>query len=134
MVTLVDSSAWIEYLRGTDGPVDRRMTALVDSDAPLATTEPIVMELLAGARSDRELARLREAVLALQMLPVSGLDDYEVAATIHRECRAGGETIRGLVDCLVAAVAIRTDSTLLHADADFDVIARHTDLRIEPVP
>ena len=77
---------------------------------------------------------MRRAVLAFDLLPVSGIDDYERAASIHRACRARGETVRGLIDCLVAAVAIRTDSAILHADADFEVIARHTNLRIEPVP
>ncbi|MGZ5294241.1 MAG: PIN domain-containing protein [Actinomycetota bacterium] len=37
------------------------------------------------------------------------------------------------MDCLIAAVAIREGATVLHADRDFDVIARHTDLRIEPL-
>jgi predicted nucleic acid-binding protein len=133
MVTLVDSSAWIEYLRGTGGPAHRRMAELARSGAELATTEPVVMEILAGARTAHEFTRLREAMLATHMLPVSGLDDYEQAAAIHRACRTGGETVRGLIDCLVAAVAIRTDSSLLHADIDFEVIARHTPLRLEPV-
>lgn len=44
-----------------------------------------------------------------------------------------GEPVRSGMDCLIAAVAIRDDATLLHADRDFDVIARHTELRIEPV-
>ncbi len=35
-------------------------------------------------------------------------------------------------DCLIAAVAIRNGASVLHRDADFDVLARHTPLRIEP--
>jgi predicted nucleic acid-binding protein len=34
------------------------------------------------------------------------------------------------MDCLIAAVAIRTGSAVLHADTDFDVLARHTALRL----
>jgi predicted nucleic acid-binding protein len=37
------------------------------------------------------------------------------------------------MDCLIAAVAIRESASILHADRDFDVMARHAGLRIEPV-
>lgn len=52
---------------------------------------------------------------------------------LYRACRRGGETIPKMNDCLIAAVAIRNDASVLHRDADFDVLARHTPLRIEPV-
>ena len=58
--------------------------------------------------------------------------DYETAATLYRTCRRGGQTVRKLIDCLIAAVAIKADIPVLHADTDFDVLARHTRLRIEP--
>jgi predicted nucleic acid-binding protein len=70
-------------------------------------------------------------VLALPLLGVSALEDGERAAAIHRACRARGHTVRDIVDCLIAAVAIRNDAVVLHRDRDFDVIARHTELRIE---
>jgi predicted nucleic acid-binding protein len=34
-----------------------------------------------------------------------------------------------MLDCLVAAVAIRHNIPVLHRDRDFDVLARHTELR-----
>jgi predicted nucleic acid-binding protein len=67
------------------------------------------------------------------MLRVGGLDTNERAADIARACRLHGETIRRGLDCLVAAVAIREGVTVLHADRDFDAIARHTALRVEPI-
>jgi predicted nucleic acid-binding protein len=57
--------------------------------------------------------------------------DYEEAAALYRVCRRSGTTVRKLIDCLIASVAIRADSPILHADADFEVLARHTALRIE---
>ena len=57
--------------------------------------------------------------------------DYEDAAALYRACRRSGETVRKLIDCLIAAIAIRTDLPVLHADADFDVLARHTPLRLD---
>jgi hypothetical protein len=57
--------------------------------------------------------------------------DYEQAAVLYRTCRRGGETVRKLIDCLIAATAIRSGVPLLHADTDFDALARLTDLQIE---
>jgi predicted nucleic acid-binding protein len=57
--------------------------------------------------------------------------DYEQAAALYRTCRRAGGTVRRMVDCLIAAVAIRAHVPVLHADADFDVLARHTSLRVE---
>ena len=50
---------------------------------------------------------------------------------VDRTCRAQGVTIRRLTDCLIGTVAIRTGVPLLHADHDFDLIARCSGLRIE---
>ena len=41
---------------------------------------------------------------------------------------AAGLTVRRLVDCLIAIVAINANALLLHADSDFDLIAQRTAL------
>ncbi len=89
------------------------------------------MELLAGARDDRHLMQLRGLLGRTSVLPTTAAD-YELAAAMYRGCRARGETVRKLIDCLIAAVAIRADAEVLHADADFSTLARHTDLRVHP--
>jgi hypothetical protein len=132
-VILPDSSAWIEEFRGTGSSVHHTLRHLLDSRSDIAVTEPVVMELLAGARSKRELRASRVRLLAFTMLRVQDLVTYERAAAVWRACRLAGEPVRNTLDCLIAAVAIREGASLLHADRDFDVIARHTDLRIEPV-
>lgn len=129
---LPDSSAWVELLRETGSPVDRRLTELLESRAQIAVTEPVVMEVLAGARSDRHAADLRAQLLGFRMLRVGTVQRFEEAAEIYRACRAGGSTPRGTFDCLIAAVAINADASILHLDRDFGLIARHTQLRIEP--
>jgi predicted nucleic acid-binding protein len=57
-------------------------------------------------------------------------DDVDAAAELFRLCRRGGETIRSVSDCLVAAIAIRHDVPILHCDKDFDAIARFSDLQV----
>lgn len=130
---LVDTSAWIEEIRRTESAVDLQLVALQAAEADLAVTEPIILELLAGARSARELTATRSRLLAFPMLRVGGLETYERAAAVWRTCRAAGEPVRTTMDCLVAAVAIREGATVLHQDRDFDTIARHTELQVEPV-
>jgi len=109
------------------------MTGLLGERSRLAVTEPVVMELLAARRPIRQIARVRRRLLLLTMLRVGGLETYERAAAIHRECRAHGETVRSSIDCLIAAVAMREDVPVLAADRDFDVIAHHTGLRVFPL-
>jgi predicted nucleic acid-binding protein len=121
----------VEFLRATGGPVHLRVRELLQSEEPLATTALIVMEVLAGARDDAHMVQLRRAVLGrCQLLAGHGLAEHEEAAAIHRHCRSRGATVRRLNDCLIAAVAIRAGASLLHADRDFDEIARHCPLRL----
>lgn len=126
---LLDSSAWVEFLRDTGSPVCGRVDALLGRN--IAACHPIRMEILAGARNDAHLQELRRLLARAALIPTQDAD-YEDAASLYRTCRRGGETVRKLVDCLIAAHAIRADVPILHADADFDALARHTPLRIDP--
>ena len=128
---LADTSAWVEYLRGTRHPADLEMQRVARGDE-LVVTEPVVMELLAGAGPDRRAAGLRAVLSRHLVAPVGGIETYDAAAAIFRACRRRGDTVRSSIDCLIAAVAIRVQAPILHNDRDFDVIARHTALRIHP--
>jgi hypothetical protein len=96
----------------------------------IATCEPVWMEILAGARDERHLNGLRRLLAGAVMLTTMSID-YEEAAALYRVCRRDGETPRKLVDCLIAAIAIRTGVAVLHLDADFDVLSRHTSLSVD---
>ena len=123
---LVDTSAWVEFLRDTGSPVCQRVDELLGAD--IATCHPVRMEVLAGARDERHLNDLRRLLARASLLPTRATD-YEQAATLFRTCRRNGETVRKLIDCLIAAAAIRAGVAILHADGDFDTLARHTDLQ-----
>ena len=127
---LADTSAWVEYLRATGSPVHLRLRELIADEGDLATTEVVMMELLAGAADVEGVTRLRRLLGRFELLPVEGLADYEAAAELYRRCWAGGETVRKLTACLTAAVAMRHGAALLHRDHDFEVLARHTPLRV----
>lgn len=123
---VVDTSAWIEFLRDTGSSVCSAVDSLLDAD--IAICDAISMEVLAGARDEHHLSQLRGLLGRATMLPTTPAD-YDHAASLYRLCRRQGETVRKLVDCLIAAVAIRADAELLHADSDCAVLTRHTALR-----
>jgi predicted nucleic acid-binding protein len=132
---VIDTSVWVAHLRDADTPMTQAFRVLLATRlAEVATTEPIVMEILAGATDDRALRHLEALTAGLPLLQVDALRDYHDAAAIYRAARRGGETVRKLVDCLIAAVVIRHDATLVHNDRDFDVIARMAPLRTLALP
>jgi predicted nucleic acid-binding protein len=124
-----DTSAWVEFLRGTGSPAHKRLRALVRTADPIVITEPVAMELLAGARNREERSLIRRLVAGCDFAPVAP-GDWEDAATLYRQMRGAGRTIRNMLDCLIAVVAMRIDAPVLHADADFDAIAEHAPLKI----
>jgi predicted nucleic acid-binding protein len=127
-VILIDTSAWVEFLRDTGSAVCDRVDELLDGE--FATSHPIRMELLAGARDERHLDQLRGLLARAVVLPTTPAH-YETAAGLYRTCRRQGLTVRKLIDCLIAAHAIDAGADLLQDDADFVVLARCTALRLE---
>ena len=126
-VILVDTSAWIEFLRNTGTPVCHAVDELLAGE--IAVCDAVRMEVLAGARDESHLMSLRRLLARAAVIPTLP-SDYEDAAALYRHCRRQGETVRKLIDCLIASTAIRAGLPILHSDADFNVLARHTELRI----
>ncbi|HSW30394.1 MAG TPA: PIN domain nuclease [Longimicrobiales bacterium] len=127
---IVDTSAWVEYLRRTESPEDRALERAIRHGDSLATPAPVLMELLAGCSDDQAASRIQRLLARFEILEVEGLADFEDAAWIQRFCRGKGETVRSMIDCLVAAMALREGRPLLARDRDYEVIARHTALRL----
>jgi hypothetical protein len=126
-VILIDSSAWIEFLRNSGSPTCQGVEDLLEEH--IATCDVIRMEVLAGARDEQHLQQLRRLLARATNLPVEPVD-YEMAAALFRTCRQQGHTVRKLIDCLIAAVAIRAGVPILHQDSDFEVLTKHTALEI----
>jgi predicted nucleic acid-binding protein len=129
-VILVDSSAWIEHLRATESPVHRCVRRLLGDQQPIATTGIVMLEVLAGARDESQARKLSRLLGRCTLLTAQEPSDHESAAALYRSCRREGVTIRRPPDLLIATIAIRTETPLLHLDADFDGIARHAPLHV----
>jgi hypothetical protein len=125
---LVDTSVWIEFLRGTGSPAHLFVREQVG--VGLATTEPILMELLAGAASGQQTEAAEKLMLGQHWVQVQPALDYRAAADIFQAARASGHPPRSLQDCLIAAIALRTRTTVAHRDADYTYIAAVTGLAV----
>lgn len=123
-LVLVDSSVWIEFLRGR--------IQFSEADLPhLATCGPVLQEVLQGLKPVPASEALREALLSFPTVgdPVT-LATFEHAARIYRSARVKGHTIRSGTDCLIAAIAIENRLPVWHRDRDFDRIAKFTALEV----
>ncbi len=121
---LVDTSAWIEFDRATGTSIDRRLTQLIADDSDIAVTEPVVMEVLAGATSTQRENDLRRLLQRFSLLRFDPIVDFDAAARIYRLCRSNGVTPRGMIDCMIASVAKRHGASVLSADRDMVEIGR----------
>lgn len=130
---LVDTSAWVEFDRATGSAVDRALTDLIARTDEVAVTEPVVMEVLAGARSDRRESDLRRLLDRFDLLRFDPVVHFDGAVRIYRTCRSAGVTPRGMVDCMIAAVAVAAGVPLLAHDRDLVAMAQVVDLRLHPV-
>ena len=125
---VADTSAWVDFLKGTGSPPAVRLRRAI-SEREVVVIDPILLEVMAGVRRDA-VARTQRLLEAQQLEPLFPKLDWVDAATIYRELRWRGVTVRSQIDALIAAVAIRLDVPVLHHDRDFTQIAQHTPLRI----
>lgn len=124
---VVDTSVWIDFFRQRRTPQAAVLTDLLEDDAGVAITDVVLTELLQGV-PNAEAARFEEAMRAFDVLRLGSIDDFTRAAALYRQARSVGETVRRTVDCLIASVCVREGLALLHADVDYERLARCTEL------
>jgi predicted nucleic acid-binding protein len=129
-VIVVDTSVWIDFFRDSGTWQVEHLAQLITDDEPVALTDMVLTEILQGLPNDREARRVERRLLAFDLLRLDTLDDFRRAASLYRQARTRGITIRRTLDCLIASVCVRDGAPLLHADADFDHLATCTDLRV----
>jgi predicted nucleic acid-binding protein len=128
----VDSSVWISAFNDPSGdaPGVGSFRELIAQNADIAAPVPVYTEVLKGARDDAHAEILRRKLAPFPVLSLQEMEDFVQAALLFRLLRMEGHTIRSNVDLLIAAICIREDAILLHADVDFDRLAEHTPLRV----
>lgn len=127
-MTLVDSSVWIDYFRGTSTPQTNLLDRLLQEEH-LLTGDLILVEVLQGFLMDREFRAARQLLTSLPVLEIVGRETAIQAAEHYRSLRKLGITARKTIDTLIATRCIRDGVALLYSDADFEPFVRHLGLR-----
>jgi hypothetical protein len=128
VILLVDTSVWIDFFAGRDTKQTRFFKDAITEGADVALTGVILTEILQGVPSDSRFARLRKDLSSFRVLHPASENTYVQAARLYRTGRKRGVTIRSLVDCLIAAIAMESGATVLHKDRDYELMARYAPL------
>ena len=127
---LIDSSAWVEYLRpkGSKRVKDKVREVLQREEA--LCCGGVVVEILRGAKSEKDFQSLQDSLMSLPQIPMD-------EAVVERASRWGFQMDRkGKVvpttDLLIAAAAYKK-AKLLHMDSDFEAISSVIDLEEERI-
>ena len=83
---LVDTSSWIEYLRGRNSVVADRVRDLMREDEA-GLCEMVLVELWNGARGEVEERVLRDLQEVLPVLPIGSVV-WLKAMSVAQECRS----------------------------------------------
>jgi predicted nucleic acid-binding protein len=116
---LADTSAWIRALRSPDSWVSEQ----IRRDRPIAYSEPVLMEVMSGARTSQEQENTRRFLTRGALIPFDAASDFDGSARIYRLARRRGITPDSHVDCMIIAVALRNDIPLLTYDRQQALIA-----------
>jgi predicted nucleic acid-binding protein len=127
---LVDTSAWIEWLRAKDTRADALLRTALERGDVIFTTGVVVQEVLQGARDERQASDLRRLLATCRFVEPVFPETYDHAATLYRRCRAAGRTVRGTIVCLVAALALERRIEVLAHDRDFETLAEVVGLKL----
>ena len=127
---LVDTSVWIDALNGKQTWQTKMLDRLISEDAPVVFCPTIIQEILQGIKEDKDFLLVKDAISGFELLSIDPIEAAVGAASLYRDARKQGITIRKSNDCLIAFYAISCKAELLHNDTDFDRIAQYTALEI----
>src|SRR5690349_21427958 len=124
MKVLVDTSVWIDFLRGRPTEQVEKLEALIKQREDICFCGLVLTEVLQGIRDDKQFALTKSFFSDLLYLECDR-STFELSATIYRELRKKGLTIRNSVDCMIAAVVVQSGVHLLENDRDYQQIEQH---------
>ncbi|MFY9844657.1 MAG: PIN domain nuclease [Terriglobales bacterium] len=128
-MVIVDTTVWIDYLRGTptqetawlDREMARRRLGLIDL---------ILCEVLQGVRDPGTFLEVHDELLHFHVFATGGVELATEAARNFRVLRAQGYTVRKTIDCWIATFCLMSGHELLHCDHDFDPFEKRLGLKV----
>jgi len=128
-MVIIDTSVWIDYLRGEETPKTLWLDAEL-SRQRLGITDLILCEILQGVRDEAQAQETLGSLRLLEIFPVGGVEFAISVARNHRLLRDRGFTVRKTIDGWIAAFCIQNGHALLHEDRDFDPFERFLGLAV----
>lgn len=128
-MVIVDTTVWIDYLRGTTNS----HTTWLDRELPrqrLGLTDLTLCEILQGIRTDAIFTQTLKDLSKFEVYNTGGIDLAVAAAHNYRALRRRGHTIRKTIDCLIATFCLDAGHSLLHRDHDFDPFEQYLGLQV----
>jgi predicted nucleic acid-binding protein len=128
-MTIVDTTVWIDYLRGTANPHTDWLDRELDRQR-LGLTDLILCEILQGVRTDLAFTRVRRELSRFEVFDTGGEAIAVGAARNYRFLRSSGHTVRKTIDCLIATFCLMEKHSLIHRDHDFDSFEKYFGLKV----
>jgi len=116
---IVDTTVWVDYLRGAQNPETDWLNVELDRQR-LGLTDLILCEVLQGLRDDVSFLRVLRELQKFEVFEMAGVELAIEAARNFRTLRQRGHTVRKTIDCLIATFCLRERHSLLHRDRDFN--------------
>jgi hypothetical protein len=126
-VIVVDSSVWIDFLKGRNVPHVARLRAILGTDE-IIVGDLMLCEVLQGLDSEQAAREVEALLRRFEVVPMAGEGMAVVAARNFRSLRRRGITVRKTIDLLIGTWCIENRRPLLHNDSDFRPMARHLGL------
>jgi len=134
MRVLVDTSAWVDFFNGHPSPEAEALTRLIREEADVLTCGVVVAEVLQGLKKLKTLAQIEQHFLDMEWLTPIEPETYIEAASLFRQLRSKGVTIRSTIDCIIAKLADENDVLLLSKDRDLRLIIESGLLNLRALP
>lgn len=124
---LIDTSVWVNFLNKKDSPVSRPLKELLRGEL-CCYTDIIELELIRGAKSKKEIETIDKLLNVLNYYETKK-EYYRKAGEMGYTLVRKGHTI-GIIDLLIAQVAIENNLSLFTLDNHFKLIADELPLKI----
>lgn len=128
-MTIVDSSVWIDFLRGTPTRQVELLKELVRNGNGIIVGDLILAEVLQGVTSDQDFDKTHALLRAFPVVELCGHERAVRAARNYRLLRRHGVTPRKTIDTLIATACLDRGDELLYSDRDFDPFVEHLGLK-----
>ena len=121
---IVDTSVWIDFLNGHPSPQADVLAQAIEQGDTINLPGLVLTEILLGLKNEAHARRVESLLDAFDWVEGPTRSDHIAAATLYRQCRAKGITVRSTIDCLIAQLCIRDKLPLLAKDRDFTQMAK----------